>query len=206
MSSPRRGQTAESPNDEDMEFRWHATYVALELELSGMAARSSSRVVSRPGSQVSRQVRRISIWAVLLVICLGLPRFLVICTGPHCHGSVEFVHASGSCCRDQHEVEVGRHSHDHDHDHDHGDEGDSGERESAEPRRCGCTDVAFSIAEGPLPERITFEFHDSPAVDVVDSWLAGTPRAQLATVLPPATGPPRTDRRTELLATTLLLL
>lgn len=174
----------------------------LELKLSGFAARSSYRVVSRLGSQVSRQVRQISIWAVLFVICLGLPRFLVVCTGPHCHGSVEFVHASGSCCQDLHAVEVDCGPHEH----DHGDEGDCGDRESAEPSRCGCTDVAFSIAEGPLPERITFEFHDCPAVDVVDSWLAYTPSAQPATVLPPSTGPPRTDQRTELLATTLLLI
>ena len=173
-----------------------------ELKLSGVAARSSYRVVSRLGSQVSRQVRQISIWAVLFVICLGLPRFLVVCNGPHCHGSVEFVHASGSCCKDHHELRSSCGTHDH----DHGDEGDCGEGESAEPGRHNCTDVAFSIAEGPLPERITFEFHDGPAVDVVDSWIAYSPSAQPAPVLPPATGPPRTDQRTELLATTLLLI
>jgi len=187
-----------------VEFRWRATYVAPELKLSGVAARSSYRVVSRLGSQVSRQIRQISILAVLLMLCLGLPRFLVVCSGPHCHGSIEFVHASGSCCQDHHEVEVGCGAHEHAHGEDNG--GDCGDGETAEPSRCGCTDVAFSIAEGPLPERITFEFHDAPAVDVVDSWLAYTPSAQPDTVLPPATGPPRTDQRTELLATTLLLI
>jgi len=184
-----------------VEFRWRATYVALELKLSGAAARSCYRVVSRL-SQVARQVRQISIWSVLFVICLGLPRLLVVCTGPHCHGSVEFVHASGSCCQDPHAVEVGCGPHEH----EHGDEGECGDPESAEPSGCGCTDVAFSLGEGPLPERITFEFHESPAADVADSWLAYTPTAQPATVLPPATGPPRTDQRTELLATTLLLI
>lgn len=173
-----------------------------ELKLSGVAARSNYRVVSRLGSQVSRQVRQTSIWAVLLVICLGLPRFLVVCNGPHCHGSVEFVHASGSCCNDHHELRSSCGTHDD----DHGDEGDCGEGESAEPGRHNCTDVAFSIAEGPLPERITFEFHDGPAVDVVDSWIAYSPSVQPAPVVPPATGPPRTDQRTELLATTLLLI
>ncbi len=187
-----------------MEFRWRATYVAAELKLSGVAARFSYGVVSHLGSQVSLQVRQISIWAVLLMLCLGLPRFLVVCTGPHCHGSIEFVHASGSCCQDHHEVEVGCAAHEHAHGEDDG--GDCGDGETAEPSRCGCTDVAFSIAEGPLPERITFEFHDAPAVDVVDSWLAYTPNAQPDSVLPPATGPPRTDQRTELLATTLLLI
>jgi len=176
----------------------------LELKLSGVAARSSYPVVSRLGSLVSRQVRQISIWAVLVVICLGLPRFLVVCTGPHCHGSVEFVHASGSCCEDHHEVQGSCGAHDHDRgDHD---DGDCGGGDSALPGRCGCTDIAFAIEEGPLPERISFEFHDAPAVDVVDSWLAYTPSTQPATVLPPATGPPRTDQRTELLATTLLLI
>ena len=131
----------------------------LELKLSGFAARSSYRVVSRLGSQVSRQIRQISILAVLLMLCLGLPRFLVVCSGPHCHGSIEFVHASGSCCQDHHEVEVGCGAHEQDHGDDDG--GDCGEGDAAEPSRCGCTDVAFSIAEGPLPERITFEFHDA---------------------------------------------
>jgi hypothetical protein len=53
---------------------------------------------------------------------------------------------------------------------------------------------------------MVFEFHDSPALTGIDSWFAYVPSPQAATVLPPATGPPRTDRRTQLLATTLLLI
>jgi len=151
---------------------------------------------------VSRQVRQISIWAVLVMLCLGLPRFLVVCSGPHCHGSIEFMHASGSCCQDYHEVEVGCSE------HDHGDDegGDCGEGDSAQSSCGGCTDVAFAIDEGPLPEKVTFEFGDAPLLAVVDSGHTFSPRTQPATVLPPATGPPRTDQRTELLATTLLLI
>lgn len=197
-----RWHTAQSPHDKNVEFRWHATYVAFELKLSGVAARSIYRVVSRPGSQVSRQVRQISIWAVLVMLCLGLPRFLVVCTGPHCHGSIEFVHASGSCCQDHHEVEVDCGEHDHGGD----DGGDCGEGDAAEPGRCGCTDIAFAIDEGPLPERVTFEFGDAPVVAVLDEWPTYSPTEKHAAVLPPATGPPRTDQRTELLATTLLLI
>jgi hypothetical protein len=192
------------PFAKKLEFRWHETYVAGELKLSGSAARSSYRVVSRLGRQVSRQARQISIWAVLFVLCLGLPRFLVVCTGPHCQGSVEFVHAPGSCCQDHHEVPDGCSGHEHG-DND-ADGGDCGEGESAEPSRCGCTDVAFVIDEGPLPERITFEFSDAPVVAVIDSWPDYRPTEHLAAALPPATGPPRTDQRTELLATTLLLI
>lgn len=187
-----------------MELRLLEAYVAGELKLSGSAARSSYRVVSHLGRQVSRQARQISIWAVLFVLCLGLPRFLVVCTGPHCQGSVEFVHAPGSCCQDHHEVSDGCSEHEHG-DND-ADGGDCGEGESAEPSRCGCTDVAFVIDEGPLPERITFEFSDAPVVAVLDVSPAYSPSEQRAAVLPPATGPPRTDQRTELLATTLLLI
>lgn len=193
-----------SPHDKNVEFRWHATYVAIELKLSGVVARSNYRVVSRLGHQVSRKVRQVSVWVVLFVLCLGIPRCLVVCTGPHCQGSIEFVHASGSCCKDHHDLQGSCSVPEHGH-RDH-DESDCGEGESAAPSRCGCTDVAFSVAYGPLTERIAFEFHDSPAVDVVDSWIAYTPSAQPAPVLPPATGPPRTDQRTELLATTLLLI
>lgn len=172
-----------------------------ELKLSGIAARSSYRVVFRLGHQVSRQVRQISIWAVLFMLCLGLPRLLVVCTGPHCQGSIEFVHASGSCCEDRHEVQDGCRE------HDHGEGGgDCGEGDSVESGGCGCVDIAFSIGEGPLPERVTFEFHDAPVAASVDSWPAYMPREQFATELPPSTGPPRTDQRTELLATTLLLI
>lgn len=151
---------------------------------------------------MSRQTRQISIWAVLLVFSLGLSQFLVVCTGPHCRGTIEFVHASGSCCQDHHEVQDGCGEHDHGDD----DGGECGEGDSAEPSRCGCTDVAFAIDEGPLPARITFEFSDAPVVAVLDSCIAHSPSEQPATVLPPATGPPRTDQRTELLATTVLLI
>jgi hypothetical protein len=51
-----------------------------------------------------------------------------------------------------------------------------------------------------------FEFHDVPVFAGLDSWFAYVPSTQAATMLPPATGPPRTDRRTQLLATTLLLI
>lgn len=192
---------ASPPFAKKLEFRWHETYVAGELKLSGSAARSSYRVVSPLGRQLLRQARQVSIWSVLFVLCLGLTRFLVVCTGPHCQGSVEFVHASGSCCQDHHEVQGGCSEHDHGDDHD-----DCGEGDSAEPGRCGCTDVAFAIGEGPLPERITFESSDAPVVAVLGAWPTYSPSEPHVAVLPPATGPPRTDQRTELLATTLLLI
>ena len=151
-----------------------------------------------------RKVCQVSIWAILVVLCLGLPRFLVVCNGPHCHGSIEFVHVSGSCCQDHHEVEVGCRDHAHDHD-DHDGDG-RGEGDRAQPGRGGCTDIAFAIEEGPVPERYKVDFHDGALVDVVAAWLAFTPSVRVATVRPPATGPPRTDRRTDLLATTLLLI
>lgn len=165
------------------------------------------RVFLGPGRMVLRQFRQISIWSVLLVLCLGLQRLLVVCSGPHCHGSIEFAHASGSCCEDHHGVQGSCDERDHgSRDHGADEDGDGDVGESVAPGPCGCTDVPVAIEEGPLPEGIVFEFHDIPAITGIDSWFAYVPSPQAATVQPPATGPPRTDRRTQLLATTLLLI
>ena len=148
--------------------------------------------------RASRPTRQTSVWAILVVLGLSFSRFLVVCTGPHCHGTVEFAHAPGSCCQDHHEILDGRSEHDHG--------GDCDDDDAAKPSRCGCIDATLAIDEGPLPERFRFGFSDTPMVAVSEAWPEDPPSEQRATVLPPATGPPRTDHRTELLATTLLLI
>jgi hypothetical protein len=136
-----------------------------------------------------KSTTRLAVWLVLLVLCLGTSRSLVICTGPHCDGRIEVSHAGGSCCQ---------HGHDQDADHRDGPAVSGG---------CGgCVDVALGIGVGPLPERLSHDdtgpccrLQASPVVlESHDSHAVG--------LQPPATGPPRTDQRTGLRATTLLLI
>ncbi|HZN37445.1 MAG TPA: hypothetical protein VFD82_01505 [Planctomycetota bacterium] len=127
----------------------------------------------------------------LLVLGLGLPRLLVICIHADGIGRVEFVHAAGACCaQEQH----------------HGGAccADDGSAELAAPGR-GCEHVDFAIELAPPPAGQ--DHHDEPPP--VFGWIQerATARTSGTTVPhPPATGPPRTDQRTLLRATTLLLL
>lgn len=159
-----------------------------------------------------------SIWSVLLVLSLGLPRLLVVCKGPYCHGSIEFVHAPGSCCDDHQDLECSGVEHgcsergviarggaaEHGADaHDAAGTAD-GDTVAAGPRRC--TDVPLGLEDGPLPDRMVFEFDAVPGLAGADSWGVCLAAAEDAPVSQPATGPPRADRRTQLLATTVLLI
>jgi hypothetical protein len=136
-----------------------------------------------------KSATRLAVWVVLLVLCLGTTRSLVICTGPHCEGRIEVLHAGGSCCE---------HAHDQDADDSHG---------PAISEGCGrCVDVALGIGVGPVPERLSLD-EEAPCC-----WLPATsvvprsPDLHAVVLQPPATGPPRTDQRTGLRASTLLLI
>jgi hypothetical protein len=131
----------------------------------------------------------VAVIAALLVLCLGVPRMLVFCTGPHSEGRIEFAHASECCCGKEHE------------------EADSA---GSEPRCVPadghehCVDLALGLGIGPLPERVVVE-HDSPPLLCAvppTAVLAGDVAA--AALRPPTTGPPRPDPSTALRATTLL--
>jgi hypothetical protein len=130
-------------------------------------------------------------WAVLLVLSLGLQRLLVVCTGPDCDHQVEFVHASGTCC----DHAPAKHCCAAD---------DRGE--TAVAGHGGCVDVALDSELGPVPQRTTFAPPSAPCLAATIDLPATAPRAHATAVLPYCTGPPRPDRRTELIASTLLLL
>lgn len=208
---------------------------SVRLQSGHPPARYRSVVPKRPQSPHSRLVRPIVIWAALLVLCLGLPHQLVLCTGPHCHGTIEFVHASGSCCAAHHERSVdppaqrataagshrgccGAHAGDHllgnacDGDQRDGDDRDGDDRDGDErdgdalsPDRHGCHDVPLALDEGPLPERLEL------AIDLALLPPAPWPAVQLAphddaALLPPTTGPPRPRRQLACRRTTVLQL
>lgn len=149
---------------------------------------------------MSRQLRRISIWAVLLLICLGQSRLFLTCAGSICQGSVELAPAACACCLDQDDDSVGGGLDRHQLSKDR----DDSERESVRSARCACNGVALSFAEGPLPKRHSLPFHSARVV-VIPAWLAAMSSKQLANELSSRGGPLRGPRRTELLATTHLL-
>lgn len=166
-------------------------------------------------SPLTRYVAMAAAWLVLLLVGLGLSRRLVVCNQPCCAGHVKFV---ASCDTRQVEAEgfrtgaksgtgcccCGGHRHDT---HDgHGHDGD-GERRAAAGATChGCVHVALGVDLG-LPPGGAFAI-DAVAMPIgqavmLPAWADATP---VDVVHPPATGPPRCDRRTALLATTVLRL
>ena len=128
----------------------------------------------------------------LLVLGLGLPRLFVICIHADGVGRVELMHAAGACCAEEPQHAVSGCCADH-----------AGDK-VAPPSR-GCEHVHFAVELAPPPSGQ--DHHDEPPpvfgwteeCATTRSW--GTPVPH-----PPATGPPRTDQRTLLRATTLLLL
>lgn len=149
-----------------------------------------------------RQLYQILIWTVVVMFCVGLPRLLVVCTGPNCHGRLELLHSQGSWLHHLHENAAGVCQH-------HQSSGDGVLRDDGNPTQSsdgGCTDVAYMIDEGPLPERLTLESGDVPLFAGLWPFPCMAPRLRNSTVIPFATGPPRPDPRTELLASTLLLI
>ena len=141
-------------------------------------------------SWLACSVAQVAIWLALLVVSLGLSRFLVVCTGPHCHGAIEIAHLAGSCCDHEHEVAAPA--------DELGDQICEGHGQ--------CVDEALGIDIGPLPQQLSSPHSDvacfgpSPTAAFLSLW------ARAVAMLPPITGPPRTDPRTALLATTTLLL
>lgn len=153
---------------------------------------------------MSPRARHAIVLALALVIFLGFPRLLVVCSGPHCADRIQLLHATGSCCGDELTADGdGDCASPHD---SHSGSLPSDDEEQVLPAGCGCTDVPLAIDEGPAPEPPHFVVNATTAIASV-AWqpiavlTEGTPLA-----LPPPTGPPRTDQRIELLATTLLLL
>lgn len=164
------------------------------------------------------------LWTVLLVFALGARASLHLCTGDCCGaatagpataccaGSADAGSADGAivadgacCCRGAGCAGTAADTRDDDGD---GDGAGDGERVRRQPCRNGCCqDLLLQLDEGPLPRRVALDDPPAPA-----AAAALPPRAPFAldVVEPepraPATGPPRRDRRTLLLSTTVLRL
>lgn len=147
-------------------------------------------------------------WLVLLVIGLGLSRHVIVCTQPCCGGHVKLAPscdlttgsapessiATTNCC-------------DHDRHRGSPDERRPGdERTEGRPGCSGCVNVSLGVDLGLPPANMpTIAGLPAPSLTAV----VASPWADIdafAVVHPPATGPPRCDRRTELLASTILRL
>jgi hypothetical protein len=162
----------------------------------GSTRRRSLRgiVIPTHGKTLACSLTLAAFVTALAVLCLGLPRMLVVCTGPHCDARVQFAHAQGGCC-----------------DHDHEDaasadpDGDGPEGPCCEDHG-HCVDQALGIGVGPLPERVGVDREPPPRAQVATTAPPPGPEVEGTVMRPPTTGPPRPDPRTALLASTVLLL
>ncbi len=138
---------------------------------------------------------RILAIAASWVLVLGLPRLLVHCTDAAGSGRLEFAHEAGTC---RHEANLAHPVHACCTTH-----GDGAPTLRTDH---GCDDVSFVIELLP-PERHVGAGQDPPTaiawVTHDDTVIAAGNATGLR---PPSTGPPRTDQRTALRKTTLLLL
>lgn len=148
------------------------------------------------GSSSARTTSQIVIWLAALIISLGVQRFVVICSGPHCESAIELVHDSYACC-DHERGEV----------HAATDEAvPSDHAATAGEQDDGCTDITLDLGTGPVPHSTGLKIGPPPAAESTDS--TAPPRVQngVVALLPPSTGPPRVDRTILLRATTVLLI
>jgi hypothetical protein len=157
---------------------------------------------------MARAAAHLVLWVALVLQGLGVSRALVVCNGAHCENRVQFRHASGSCC--DHAVAAATSARAPAHGSSHAgcchDDcgGAAGERMAPQ---CGrCVDTPLAVAD-EFPPHKGDRFGDDAALPAAAPQRTVIARDEgEAVALPPATGPPRADRRTELLATTVLRL
>jgi hypothetical protein len=138
----------------------------------------------------SRALLRVAAFAALLVCALGLPRLLVLCEHTDGDASLAFAHAPGSCCHAA-AAEAGAGGHD---------------GPALEPDH-GCKHTGFVIDMMPVPRPAAATAPVAPpACDLLTIAPPALPVLRTVPRPPPATGPPRIDRRTALRGTTLLLV
>lgn len=127
------------------------------------------------------------------VLALGLPRMLVRCRhGDHSHLTMAL---AADCCEHQGQGERSP------------GEGSPGERDGDTPQLTepGCQHSGLGIDMAPPPRLAALTTIAAPPRGLASPWTpAGAQPPRRA--LPPATGPPRPDPRTERQATTRLLL
>lgn len=157
-----------------------------------------------------RATVHVLLWSALLVLLFGSRVSLHVCTGTCCAAPAAAASAATGCCTDEAAACCCAHG--------GGAPTAAGAAEGddapAEPHTRGtcragcCVDLQLAFEQGPLPRRVAAE--DGPQlVAVAPPAPPAVPFALGADEPephPPATGPPRRDRRTELLSTTILRL
>lgn len=137
------------------------------------------------------------LWAILLVVALGAHASLHVCTGPDCGETAAAATDGGAesgcrCCREARAAEA---------------DAERGLHRAEGDDSC-CIDLCMQLEPAPLPRRVAVDAGPGP-------MLAAAPApSPVSFALPmpapragaPATGPPRRDRRTLLLSTTVLRL
>jgi hypothetical protein len=132
----------------------------------------------------------------LLVLAFGLPRLLVLCSHDDGCSSLTFAHAPGACCHD-HSIAAAT---------PRADTGSGHDAALAVPHdHCDHSQLAVELAPAPRPDGDAAP-GPAPACGLVAIELPPIWPVRAQPPQPPATGPPRVDRRTALRATTLLLL
>jgi hypothetical protein len=155
-------------------------------------------VVLSSRTKLSNRSLQVLTWLVLLVVGLGLSRRLVVCTQPCCGGHVKLAAscdmAAGpaapapetECCCCQHAAQSAP-----------APAGQPGEERAGARSGCsGCQHVSLGVDLGmpPVHAPLFDDLHGLVAsASIVHHWLDAD---RLDVVHPPATGPPRCDRRT----------
>ena len=144
----------------------------------------------RPRKALLRLPVQIAVWTLLLIALLGPHTPWSVClTGKCNHPIAVDVTAAGevcSCCH--HEKKPGKCG--------------TGENGAGCPG-C-CIDLAMAIDEAPLPTPVTVPDLDPGIVAILPAAVPAPSCAKAARYAGLDTGPPRTDQRTDLIATTIL--
>lgn len=174
-------------------------------DLDGPPPASESLPPSCPKPLVSHPTHRLARAIACLALCvlgLGLPRFLLLCTPVDGVTHLEFALRPDGCCAD----------HDHAGPHDpaatepaadHGSRGQPDAVAAASPCDCEHTELGTELSRLPrfvMPDACSQQPLCGLAT-ALDRFPKGEPEPRLR---PPSTGPPRPERRTEQLTSTVL--
>lgn len=124
----------------------------------------------------------------MLVALLGPHQQWSVCLTGMCSDAVTATVASGCCCEVDQDADRGK--------------GDGENRGDCCPG-C-CLDLAMTIEEGPLPNPVQSPEVNDSAVATLPPGLSPPSSATASRYGGHDTGPPRTDQRTDLIATTVL--
>ncbi|HEX5050501.1 MAG TPA: hypothetical protein VFZ65_01900 [Planctomycetota bacterium] len=142
---------------------------------------------------------QIAIWTLLLVVAFGPRHTLRVCKGGSCCASHECratgCDGYGCCCEHEHAPEPNA-----------GGSMGTATPQHHETRSCEdcCIDVSMPIEFGPLPEAVDAPVAELACVGGVEPFRLVERCGVDAGSWPFTTGPPRPERRTSLLVTTIL--